>query len=237
MSEVIGQGQDNEIPRRDYGQNKVIPHGRLMTSTSKAIRRKIKKGAKFDYEFVKIAARLVSAGLTETDLGYVLGVKPTTINKWKQRYEEFRLATASGSSAKDIAKSHMIATGIRSAMGYDYEEVDIVTESTLNDDYDPDDKDSTRYIMVEKKRTTKLRHRPPDKDLLLFFLINMDRGQGNWKNVKSIEVEQKKTITNVNLTGQIESEDIRRLAGAAIVAADKEDRKVKMIESEVINED
>jgi hypothetical protein len=194
-----------------------------MSSTSNAIRRKIKKGAKFDYEFVKIAARLVSAGLTESDLGYVLGVKPTTINKWKQRYEEFRLATASGSSAKDIAKSHMIATGIRSAMGYDYEEVDIVTEWSPNPEYDISDENSPTHRMVEKKRTTKLRHRPPDKDLLLFFLINMDRGQGNWKNVKSIEIEQKKTVTNVNLTGQIESTDIRRLAGAAAKIADDQD--------------
>jgi hypothetical protein len=202
-----------------------------MTTTSNAIRRKLKKGAKFDYEFVKIAARLVSAGLTESDLGYVLGVKPTTINKWKQRYEEFRLATASGSSAKDIAKSHMIATGIRSAMGYDYEEVDIVTEAVPNINYDSEDKDSKPYLMMEKKRTTKLRHRPPDKDLLLFFLINMDRGQGNWKNVKSIEIEQKKTVTNVNLTGQIESTDIRRLAGAAAKLADEEDRKPKLIDS------
>jgi hypothetical protein len=205
-----------------------------MNSLTKATRRKLKKGAKFDYEFVQIAARLVAAGLTEADLGYVLGVKPTTINKWKQRYEEFRLATASGSSAKDVAKSHMIATGIRSAMGYDYEEVDIVTERVVNIDYDPEDKDSEPYLMVEKKRTVKCRHRPPDKDLLLFFLINMDRGQGNWKNVKSIEIEQKKTITNVNLTGKIESTDIRRLAGAAAKIADDQDRQVKQVESEVI---
>jgi len=206
-----------------------------MSTTSKALRRKIKKGAKFDYEFVQIAARLVAAGLTETDLGYVLGVKPTTINKWKQRYEEFRLATANGSSAKDVAKSHMIATGIRSAMGYDYEEVDVVTERITNMGYDPNDPDSEEFLMVEKKRTTKLRHRPPDKDLLLFFLINMDRqvGAGEWKNVKSIEVEQRKTVTNVNLTGQIESTDIRRLAGAAAKIADDQDRIVKTIESEV----
>jgi hypothetical protein len=89
--------------------------------------------------------------------------------------------------------------------------------------------------MVEKKRTTKLRHRPPDKDLLLFFLINMDRGQGNWKNVKSIEIEQKKTVTNVNLTGKIESTDIRRLAGAAAKIADDQDRQVKQVDSEVID--
>jgi hypothetical protein len=209
----------------------------MSSTTSNALRRKLKKGAKFDYEFVQIAARLVAAGLTEADLGYVLGVKPTTINKWKQRYEEFRLATANGSSAKDVAKSHMIATGIRSAMGYDYEEVDIVTERCVNIHYNPDDPDSEEFLMLEKKRTTKCRHRPPDKDLLLFFLINMDRGQGNWKNVKSIEIEQKKTVTNVNLTGKIESTDIRRLAGAAAKIADDQDRIVKQIDSEVIEND
>jgi len=45
-----------------------------MNSITKATRRKLKKGAKFDYEFVQVAARLVAAGLTEADLGYVLGV-------------------------------------------------------------------------------------------------------------------------------------------------------------------
>lgn len=203
-----------------------------MSTTGNAIRRKIKKGAKFDYEFVKIAARLVAAGLTESDLGYVLGVKPTTINKWKQRYEEFRLATASGSSAKDVAKSHLIAVGIRSAMGYDYEEIDIVTEWSTNPEHDPDDENSPTHRMVEKKRTTKLRHRPPDKDLLLFFLINMGRqtGDNDWKNVKSIEVEQRKTIIHADLSGHIESKDIMRLAGAAAKLAD-EGRKPKLIES------
>ncbi len=208
-----------------------------MSTTSNAIRRKLKKGAKFDYEFVMIAARLVAAGLTESDLGYVLGVKPTTINKWKQRYEEFRLATASGSSAKEVAKSHLIATGIRAAMGYDYEEMDIVEERTINPDYNPDDPDSPETIMIEKKRTTKCRHRQPDKDLLLFFLINMGRqtGDNDWKNVKSIEVEQKKTVTNISLTGHIESDAIRKLAGAALNEADNQDRKTKQIKSEVID--
>jgi hypothetical protein len=204
-----------------------------MSTTGNAIKRKLQKGAKYDYEYVQIASRLVAAGLTESDLGYVLGVKPTTIKKWKQRYKEFALATNNGSSAKQIAKSHMLANGIRSAMGYDYEEVDIVTERCVNPLYDPDDPESQEYEMVEKKRTTKLKHRPPDKDLLLFFIINMDRGEGNWKNVKSIEVEQKKTVTTLNLTGNIESSEIRKLAGAAMKTADDMERKTKAIEATV----
>ncbi|KKK64553.1 hypothetical protein LCGC14_2983020, partial [marine sediment metagenome] len=45
------------------------------STTGKAIRRKLKKGAKFNYDFVQVASRLVAAGMTEKDIGYVLGVK------------------------------------------------------------------------------------------------------------------------------------------------------------------
>jgi hypothetical protein len=60
----------------------------------------------------------------------------------------------------------------------------------------------------------------------------MDRGQGNWKNVKSIEIEQKKTVLHADLTGHIESKDIMRLAGAAAKIVDEE-RNIKTIDSVV----
>ena len=171
-----------------------------------ALRRKIKKGAKYNYDFVQVASRLVAAGMTEKDLGFVLGVKPTTIKKWKQRYEEFSLACTDG---KEIAKQNLVANGLRTAMGYDYEEIDRVLERNADGE------------LVVKKETRKLKHRPVDKDLLIFFLINMDRGEGNWKNTKSIEVEQKRKNVNINLTGEIEASTIRELAGAAIKQAER----------------
>ena len=98
------------------------------STTGKAIRRKLQKGAKYNYDFVQVASRMVAAGMTEKEIGYWLGVKPTTISKWKQRYAEFKLATDSKSSAKKIAGAYLVANGLRAAMGFDYEEVDQVLE-------------------------------------------------------------------------------------------------------------
>jgi len=181
------------------------------------IRRKLQKGAKYNYDFVEVASRMVAAGMTEKDLGFVLGVKPTTIAKWKQRYEEFKEACSSG---KEIAKQFLVAKGLRAAMGYDFEEVDQVL--TRNKEGE----------LVVTKETRKLKHKPVDKDLLIFFLINMARGSGEWKNVKSIEVTEKKQNLNINLTGHVESDTIRKLAGLALKEADS--REKKPVESKVI---
>ena len=204
------------------------------STTGKAIRRKLQKGAKFNYDFVQVASRLVAAGMTEKDIGYVLGVKPTTIAKWKQRYEEFALATNSQSSAKQIAVSHLVANGLRSAMGYDYEETDQVFETVKNPAYDLTDENCKEepFIKVMKKETVKLKHRPPDKDMLFFFLLNLDN---EYHNVRSIQIEQTKKQINVNITGQLESSDIRKLAGAAFKTADSMDKHTKVIESKVVD--
>jgi hypothetical protein len=192
------------------------------STTGRALQRKVKKGAKYDFEFVKVASRLVAAGMSAKEVGFVLGVKPATIQQWKTRYEEFRLACGEGSEAKEIAKQHLVANGLRAAMGYDYEEVDRVLER--GDDGE----------MVVKKETVKLKHRPVDKELLIFFLINLAKGSGEWTNTKSIEIQEKKANVNVNLTGEIESDVIRKLAGAALEQADAVEKRSKIVESKVV---
>ncbi len=203
------------------------------STTGKAIRRKLQKGAKYNYDFVQVASRMVAAGMTEKDIGYWLGVKPTTISKWKQRYEEFALATNSQSSAKKIATAHLVANGLRSAMGYDFEETDQVLEMVDNPDYDEEDENckEPKLIQVVKKETRKLKHRAPDKDLLMFFLLNLS---DEYHNVKSIQIDQTKKQINVNITGQLESSDIRKLAGAAFKEADRIERETKKVISTVI---
>ncbi|MBW1931451.1 MAG: hypothetical protein JRI56_00190 [Deltaproteobacteria bacterium] len=162
--------------------------------------------------------------MTEKEIGFVLGVKPTTINQWKQRYPEFKKACAEG---KSIAKAYLVAKGLRAAMGYDVEERD--TTLVRNEEGE----------LVVQKEVRKLRHRPADKDLLIFFLLNMDRMEGKeeWKHVKSIEITEKKQNLNVNLSGNIASEDIRKLAGAALKEADKQDKKRKSVESKTVKTD
>jgi hypothetical protein len=188
-----------------------------------ATRRKIRKGAKYDYNFVEIAARMVAAGMTVTEVGYWLGVKPTTIKQWKARYPEFKAATDNKSNAKAIAHAHLVASGLRAAMGYDFEEIETVMEPGTDEDGEP--------CMVVKSEKKKLKHRPPDKDLLQFFLINL----GNeYKNHKTIQIETTKKEVNVHLTGVLESDDIRKLAGAAVGLADRQDKQRKRIESTAV---
>lgn len=204
------------------------------STTGKAIRRKLQKGAKYNYDFVQVASRMVAAGMTEKEVGYWLGVKPTTISKWKQRYSEFKLATDSKSSAKQIATAHLVANGLRSAMGYDFEEVDQVLVMVDNPKYDETDEDckEPKSIQVVQKETRKLKHRAPDKDLLMFFLLNLS---DEYHNTKSIQIEQTKKQINVSITGQLESSDIRKLAGAAFQTADSMDKHTKVIESKIID--
>ena len=54
----------------------------IESTTGKVVRRKLQKGAKYNYDFVQVASRMVAAGMTEKDIGYWLGVKPTTISQY-----------------------------------------------------------------------------------------------------------------------------------------------------------
>jgi hypothetical protein len=203
-----------------------------MSTTDSIIQRKIRKGAKYSMEFVQVAARLVAAGMTEKEVGFVLGVKPATIKQWKRRYEEFKKATDNKSSAKQIAVAHLVASGLQAAMGYDYEDVDQTMKRVKNPDWEPDEEDSEEYIFVVEKETRKTKHRPPDKDLLQFFLLNLT---DEYRNTKSITIEETKKTLNVNITGVLESSDIRKLAGAAFETADCMDKETKRIESKVVD--
>jgi predicted transcriptional regulator len=203
-----------------------------MSATSKVIQRKIRKGAKYNMEFVQIAARLVAAGMTEKEVGFVLGVKPATIKQWKRRYEEFKAATDNKSSAKQIAVAHLVASGLQAAMGYDYEDVDQTMKRIPNLKWDADDPESEEWIFVIEKETRKTKHRPPDKDLLQFFLLNLT---DEYRNTKSITIEETKKTLNLNITGHLESGDIRKLAGAAFKTADSMDKETKMVESKVVD--
>lgn len=201
-----------------------------MSAIDSIVKRKLRKGAKYDMSFVQIASRLVAAGMTEKDVGYVLGVKPATIKQWKQRYSEFMEATGSKSSAKQIAVAHLIASGLQAAMGYDYEDVDQTLSMRTNPDYAPEDENSEEFILTVIKETRKTKHRPPDKDLLQFFLLNLT---DEYRNTKTVTINETKKQLNVNITGHLESGDIRKLAGAAFKTADDMDKSTKRIESKV----
>jgi uncharacterized protein YjcR len=148
----------------------------------------------------------------EKDLAYVLGVKPATIKQWKRRYDEFKTSCGSG---KELAVKYLINNGLRAAMGYDYEEVETETSNG-----------------VEVKVKRKLKHQPPNTTLLIFFLLNLS---DEFHNTKQVEVSETKRNLTISVTGELESEQIRKLAGSAMDTANRMEGQRKIIDSEVID--
>ena len=174
-----------------------------------------RKRIRWNYDYVKVAARLVAAGHSEKDLGYVLGVQPCTIKTWKARYPQFKAACANG---KGIAKNYLVSSGLRAACGYDFEEETYelrVVEGNAEKE------------LVCVKRVKK--HQKPDASLLQFFLINMS---DSFTNTKNVNITENKKVVSLELTGRIESDQIRDFAGRLLKQAEKQD-KIKTVESKV----
>ena len=182
---------------------------------------KSRKRIKWDYKFVKVAARLVASGHTERDLGYVLGVRRCTISKWKQRYPQFAAACENG---KAIAKNYLVSSGLKAACGYDYEEEFWEKKKTGEDA-----EGAPIYEMQLVKKTKK--HQKPDASLLQFFLINMS---DEFTNTKNINVTETRRNLDVRITGEIEADTIRDFAGKLLEQADAADKR-KVVESKVVD--
>lgn len=172
---------------------------------------KLRSDAKFNFDFVKISEKLIAAGCSASDIGYVLGVSKASIETWKQKYPQFAKACL---NAKDMAIQQLVAKGIRSAVGYDYEDID-ETWRPIETDEGLEDK------LIERKVHKK--HQSPNPSLIIFFLTNLARGQ--YQSAKKVEVTERRA--SIDLTGKVESEDIKRLAGALL-------SEVKKVESKEI---
>ena len=187
------------------------------STTGRALARKIKRGAKFNFDFCEVASRLKAAGMSDSDLAYVLAVKPCTIKKWKQRYSEFSKSCKDG---KETAVKFLVANGLRAAMGYDFEEIEQEVEFK---------EDGTEVIKKEKRR---LKHQTPNTTLLIFFLLNLSE---EYHNTKQVEVNQTTRNLDLKITGELESDQIKKLAGAAISKANQMERQIKQVESDIID--
>jgi len=183
---------------------------------------KIRKRAKFNYDYIQVAARLIAAGHTESDIGYVLGVKKSTIASWKQRYPQFKRACDNG---KTMAKAYLVSKGLRAACGYDYEEETLENRVVGHDE---ETGEEIRDLVCIKKVH---KHQKPDGSLLMFFLTNM--APDEFSHTKNIKIDETKKNLNLQLTGEIESDMIRMFAGKLLEAADKADKK-KKVEAKVI---
>ena len=165
----------------------------------------LKSGAIFSVDYLETATRLVASGMTEVDVGYFLGITPAKIKTWKKRHPLFKQAFTDG---KRLAKSYLIAKGLRAAAGYQYVEKNVKYKKKVLDD----------GTELEYAAETSEFHKEmkPDSTLLMFLLCNMSRQlkeEEPWVSVHKVEVKDDKTI-NVKLSGKVATEEIRRLAGA-----------------------
>lgn len=171
----------------------------------------------YDPKFAELAGRLVAAGFEEKDLGYVFGCAKETIKSWKKRYPEFKDSCSEG---KRREKKKLVAKALLSAVGYDY--------TTCK----------TRTIKDAEGNVTKVEetkfdnHQAANDRLLVFLLCNIDHqlGDNDWVSKQKLEIEQNKNVT-LNITGEIASDQIRKIAGKLLKESPR-----KIVESkEIIN--
>jgi len=184
---------------------------------------KLKQGAEFNFTYVDIATRLAAAGIKEDDIAFILGVKGRVMKSWKRKVPLFKQALQDG---RRLAKSYLIAQGLRAAAGYDYVEKNVKWKTKVLED------GTTVRYPAEVSEYHK--HQAPNPQLLMFMLCNMsrqlDEGEDIWTSAHKIDVHEQKDI-NVTISGKMASDQINKLAGKLL---EQEGRKA--IESKVIDE-
>lgn len=168
------------------------------------------KYTRFNTILLPVLQNLTALGLTESDIGAIVGFQGKNADDWlndlKRHHPEVKDACAIG---KTVADSFLVAQMFRSAIGYEYEEVEYKRDKETGE-------------MVEYKRT--VRHQPSNAQLAMFLAVNRMPDQFKQK----VEVTKK----TFNIDGKIEvsADQIERLAGALI----NEAKKVKQVENTVI---
>lgn len=183
---------------------------------------KLPRNAEFSPVFLEMATRLVAAGLTEPDLAYIIGTTPARIKYWKRHNPLFKKACTDG---KKMAKSYLIAQGLRAAAGFNTVEKNIKIKRKW---ITKDGKD----VLIEYPAEISEFHKvvKPDASLLMFMLCNMSRqlkDETPWSSVHKVEVDENKTL-NIKISGKVASDQIDRLAGAF--------RPENIIEAEIVDE-
>jgi hypothetical protein len=166
----------------------------------------------FRSTFIGIAARLAAAGFSQEYIAIACGVAERTILEWKNKYPAFRNACDEG---KLHAERQLVARGLRAAGGYNIRSRKIKIHKTADGDTETTTEISTKHF-------------PPDAQLLVFFLVNMNRkrGQDDWVQPKTIEVNSK-TLNLNNLPANAS----KALDALAAAFQEEEDQHRKAVES------
>jgi len=173
-------------------------------------------------ENAEIAGRLVAAGFTEDDLAYTFNVKKRAVKTWKNSFPAFKAACIGG---KQREKRKLVAKSLLAAVGYDYKTSKTKTHMDAEGN------------VVKIERTDFKSHQPPNHNLLMFLLCNMSHQLGDtedekWQSKQKMEIEQNKNV-NIQITGEVATEQIRKLAGRLL--DEKEERPKKQVECREVN--
>lgn len=114
------------------------------------------------------AYRLSLLGLRGQDLAVAFGVKESTIDRWKEKYESFATAIRRGTQEAD---GHVAQSLYRRATGFSYPDIHISN------------------FKGEITVTNVTKHYPPETLACIFWLKNRQREQ--WRDVQSREVTGK----------------------------------------------
>jgi len=189
---------------------------------------KIKKGAKFDFNFVEMAARLKAAGFSNKDLAYVFNVTNSTLISWQERYPQFKAACQEG---KDLATKYLVAQGLRAAAGYQYEDANEKWIPVYDKENNPVFEENEDGELVQKynlkERSVFKKHQAANPQLLIFMLANLD--PDNWQSVHKIHVDKNERI-NIQIDGKVVSKQIDALAGELPSVKRIESKEVEVVD-------
>lgn len=179
---------------------------------------KLKKGAKLPVEMLPTIQNLAAMGLNESQIALVIGFSGKSPQQFIQlNKKKDPLVKEAWEEGKKMAKIEFIKSLIRSSLGYEYEETVEEYRTMPNGDM------SLRPI--SQKRYKKYA-RPDMKaaELLAYNLMGDD-----FK--RKAEVEHKSL--NVELTGDMEKEQIRKLIGKLTDYVDKKPVESKEIDTTI----
>ena len=115
-------------------------------------------------------------GLTDEQIAEKIGIVPSTLYVWKDKYSEISEALKKGKEVVDIQVENAL---LKRALGYDFQEERIETSA----------KDGTKVVQI-------IKHVPADVAAQIFWLKN--RRPDKWRDKVSVEAGQDSGVTIVD---------------------------------------
>lgn len=146
---------------------------KIKTTIIKKAKIETKKGQgniKYNSEFhSKLAYEFTAEGFTDEEVSKKIGISRSTLKVWRKKYKTFDIAIAEG---KNLIDDKVEKSLFQRAMGFDYEEIEIIL----------DEKGGRSNKRVKKIQKRAL----PDVTAQIFWLKN--RRPLQWRDRKEIDI-------------------------------------------------